>query len=167
MAGEAEARKIQPSGNCNEKVLIRKTPASFGKEEKTMAKATKSKQLTFDKENRVGLLADISGALTAATINVTGLCAYHMNDRAYFMVMTDNNAKAKRTLKKIDTQVKEEPVIVVEMLNRVGELEKVSARLAEAGIDIEYTYGTAGAKRSTFCVFKTDKDTKAIKVINK
>jgi len=132
-----------------------------------MAKAMKSKQLTFDKENEVGLLAEISAALAAAQVNITGLCAYQMNDRAYFMMMTDNNGKAKRALKKIDTKAKDEPVIVVEMPNRVGEMEKVSAMLSEAGIDIQYVYGTAGSKRSTFCVFKTDKDAKAIRVINK
>ncbi|MBW1739685.1 MAG: hypothetical protein JRJ42_00975 [Deltaproteobacteria bacterium] len=132
-----------------------------------MAKATKSKQLTFYKANRVGLLAEVSTALAAAGVNMTGLCAYQMNKRAYFMVMTDNNAKAKRALKKIKTTAKEEPVIVVEMTNKVGEMEKIAAKLAEAGIDIKYTYGTAGSTRSTFCVFKTDKDAKAIKVINK
>jgi len=132
-----------------------------------MAKATKTKQLVFSEANRVGLLAEISATLAAGEVNITSLCAYHMNDIAHFMMLTDNNAKAKRVLKKMDMQAKYEPVVVIEMPNKVGELEKVSAILAEAGIDIHYIYGTAGAKRSTFCVLKTDKDTKAVKVINK
>ncbi len=132
-----------------------------------MAKAMKTKQLTFYKANKVGLLAQISAVLAAADVNVTGLCAYQMNKRAFFMMITDNNAKAKRALKKIKTTAKEEPVIIVEMPNKVGEIEKVSAMMSEAGIDIQYMYGTAGSKRSTFCVVKTDKDAKAIKVINK
>ncbi|NVM22688.1 MAG: hypothetical protein HWN68_13025 [Desulfobacterales bacterium] len=132
-----------------------------------MAKATKSKQVTFYKANRVGLLAEASDALAAAGVNITGLCAYQMNKRAYFMMMTDNNAKAKHALKKIKTTAKEDPVIVVEMPDKVGELKKVTAKLAEAGIDIHYTYGTAGSKLSTLCVFKTNNDTKAVKVINK
>jgi hypothetical protein len=132
-----------------------------------MAKATKAKQLTFYKANKVGLLAEISAVLAGADLNITGLCAYQMNKRAYFMMITDNNAKAKRALKKIKTTAKEEPVILVEMPNKVGEIEKVSAMMSEAGIDIKYMYGTAGSQRSTFCVVKTDKDAKAIKVINK
>jgi hypothetical protein len=132
-----------------------------------MAKATKAKQLTFYKANKVGLLAEISAVLAVADVNITGLCAYQMNKRAYFMMITDNNPKAKRALKKIKTTAKEEPVILVEMPNKVGEIEKVSAMMSEAGIDIKYMYGTAGSKRSTFCVVKTDKDAKAIKVINK
>jgi hypothetical protein len=132
-----------------------------------MAKATKAKQLTFYKANKVGLLARISTVLAEANVNIAGFCAYQMNKRAFFMMITDNNAKAKRALKKIKTTAKEEPVIVVEMPNQVGEIEKVSAMLSEAGIDIQYMYGTAGSKRSTFCVVKTDKDAKAIRVINK
>lgn len=132
-----------------------------------MAKAMKAKQLTFYKANKVGLLAQISAVLAAADVNITGLCAYQMNKRAFFMMITDNNAKAKRALKKIKTTAKEEPVIIVEMPNKVGEIEKVSAMMSEAGIDIQYMYGTAGSKRSTFCVVKTDKDVKAIKAINK
>ena len=82
-------------------------------------------------------------------------------------MITDSNAKAKRALKKIKTTAKEEPVIVVEMPNKTGEIEKLSAELADAGIDIQYAYGTAGSKRSAFCVLKTDKDAKAIRLINK
>ena len=132
-----------------------------------MAKATKSKQLTWDTENKVGLLAEVSAVVAAAEVSITGLCAYQMNNRAYFIMMTDDNAKAKRALKKTGMQAEYEPVVMVEMPNKVGELEKVSAILAEADIDIQYTYGTAGSKRSTFCVFKTDQDAKAIRVINK
>ncbi|OEU53262.1 MAG: hypothetical protein BA872_07880 [Desulfobacterales bacterium C00003060] len=132
-----------------------------------MTKATKSKQLTFEMENKVGLLAEISATLSAVEVNITALCAYQMDDRAYFMMITDDNAKAKRILKKMDIQAEYEPVVVVDMPNKAGELEKVSALLSEAGIDIHYIYGTAGAKRSTFCVFKTNKDTKVLKLINK
>ena len=80
---------------------------------------------------------------------------------------TDGNAKAKRALKKIKTTAKEEPVIVVEIPNKTGEIEKLSAELADAGIDIQYTYRTSGSKRSAFCVVKTDNDAKAVRVINR
>jgi hypothetical protein len=132
-----------------------------------MAKARRSKQLTFYKANKVGLLGQICATLAGAGVNISALCAYQMNKRAYFMMITDSNAKAKRALKKMKTTATEEPVIVVEMTNRVGELEKVAAKLAKGDIDLQYTYGTAGSKRSTFCVLKTDNDTKAIKIINK
>jgi hypothetical protein len=67
----------------------------------------------------------------------------------------------------IKTAAKEEPIILLEIANRVGELEKVAAKQAKGGIDLQYTCGTAGSKRSTFGVLKTDIDTKALRLINK
>jgi hypothetical protein len=49
----------------------------------------------------------------------------------------------------------------------VGALQKVAQKIGDAGIDIIYMYGTAGAGKSPICVFKTVDDKKAIKVINK
>jgi hypothetical protein len=58
-------------------------------------------------------------------------------------------------------------VVEVEMPNKPGELQKVAKKIAEAGIDIEYMYGTAGKGKTPTCVFKTPDDQKAIRVINK
>ena len=63
--------------------------------------------------------------------------------------------------------IAEEDVVSVEMPNRPGALQKVAEKIADAGIDIIYMYGTAGTGKSPVCVFKTVDDKKAIKVINK
>ena len=55
----------------------------------------------------------------------------------------------------------------MEIPNKVGELQKVAKKIADAGIDIYYMYGTVGTGKSSLCVFKTADDNKAIKVINK
>jgi hypothetical protein len=132
-----------------------------------MAKAKKSKQLSFALSNRVGLLSQVSKALADAKINMHAICAYGMGKQAYFMVVTDKNAKAKKALGKLKKNIAEEDVVSVEMPNRPGALQKVAKKIADAGIDIIYMYGTAGAGRSPVCVFKTVDDKKAIKVINK
>ena len=132
-----------------------------------MAKAKRSKQLSFALANRVGLLSIVSTALSDAKINMHAICAYGMGKQAYFMVVTDKNAKAKKALGKLKKNVAEEDVISVEMPNRVGALQKVAKKIADAGIDIIYMYGTAGTGKASICVFKTVDDTKAIKVINK
>jgi hypothetical protein len=53
------------------------------------------------------------------------------------------------------------------MANKPGELQKIAKKIADAGIDIEYMYATAGAGKTAACVFKTGDDKKAIQVINK
>jgi len=132
-----------------------------------MAKAKKSKQLSFALPNRVGLLSKVSTVISDAKVNMQAICAYGMGKKAYFMVVTDKNAQAKKALGKLKKNIPEEDVIAVEMPNRAGALQKVAQKIADAGIDIIYMYGTAGTGKSSICVFKTVDDNKAIRAINK
>lgn len=132
-----------------------------------MAKAKKSKQLSFTMPTRVGLLSEVSTAIAGAKVNINGICAYESENKAYFMLITDSNAKAKKALGPLGVKSKEEDVIAVEMPNKVGELQKVAKKIADAGININHMYGTAGAGKSSIIVFKTVDDKKAIKIINK
>lgn len=130
-----------------------------------MAKAKKVKQLSFIMPNRVGLLSELSMAIAKEKVNINAICAYEMEDKAYFMMITDSNAKAKKALSPLGAWVQEEDVIAVELPNKVGELQKVAKKIADSGIDIRYMYGTAGTGKSSICVFKTEDDKKATRVI--
>jgi hypothetical protein len=132
-----------------------------------MAQAKKIKEITLTMPNRVGLLAEVTGAVSGAKANITAICAYAMENRAYFMLTTDNHGKAKKALARLGSEMVEEAVIEVEVPNRPGELEKVAKKIADAGIEIEYMYATARLGKTATCVFKTVDDPKAIKVINK
>ena len=52
------------------------------------------------------------------------------------------------------------------MTNKPGEMQKVTDKLANAGINISYNYGSSGRGRTSFCVFKTDNNKKAMRLIN-
>jgi hypothetical protein len=132
-----------------------------------MAKAKKAKQLSLTMPNKVGLLSEVSAVIAGAKVNINAICAYEMEDKAYFMLITENNAKAKKVLSPLGAEIEEEDVISVDLPNKVGELQKVAKKIADAGIDINYLYGTVGTGKSSICVFKTADDSKAIKVINK
>ena len=132
-----------------------------------MAKARKVKEISFTVPNKVGLLSEVTAAIAGAKVNITAICAYAMENTAYFMLTTDGHAKAKKALASLGVAIGEQDVIEVEMPNKPGELQKVAKKIADAGIDIEYMYGTAKAGRTAPCIFKTAADGKAIKVINK
>ena len=132
-----------------------------------MATAMKAKQVAIAMKDRVGLLAEITDALAAAKVNVTAMCAYGMDDQAHFLMLTDSNAKAKKALSKLEGEVTEEEVVLVEMPDKPGELKKVADRLAAADINIWYVYGTAGSKTKSLCVMETGDNRKAVSVINK
>jgi len=132
-----------------------------------MAKAKKVKQISFGTKDRAGLLAEVTAAIAKARVNITAICAYGMDKKAYFMLNTSSNAKAKKALSRLGAKIDEDNVVAVEMPNRTGALKQVAKQIGDAGINIYYMYGTAVAGKTAICIFKTANDAKAIKVINK
>lgn len=132
----------------------------------TMAKAVKAKQIRFVMPNKVGLLEEVSTALSAAKVNITAVAAYVQGKSAVFMMITDSSAKTKKVLAKMGADITEEDVILLEMPNKVGQLQKVAAKIAGAGIDIKEIYGTTGSGRTSICVIRTMDDRKALKILN-
>lgn len=132
-----------------------------------MAKAVKTKLLSFSMEDKAGLLAEITTLLTKAKVNITSICAYGCDDEAFFDLTTESNAQAKKALKGLGLEFEEEDVITVEMPNKVGELHKVARLIGDAGININYIYGTTSTGRTSVCLLSTNDDKKAIKLINK
>lgn len=131
-----------------------------------MAKAMKIKQLSFSLPNRIGLLSELSSFLTAAKINIEAICAYGMGDEGYFMIVTDNNAKAKKVISQMGAEVSVEEVIAIEMPNKVGQLREAAKRISDAGVDIHYVYGSPVKGKMTVIV-KTADDKKAVKALAK
>ena len=131
-----------------------------------MAKAMKLKQLSFSQPNRVGLLANVATTVSQAKVNIEAICAFEMDNKGYFMVVTNNNAKAKKVLAKIGANAELEDVLVVTVPNKVGQLQSLAEKIADAGVDIYYAYGSPGAVKTTCLVFKTANDAKALKAIN-
>jgi len=130
-----------------------------------MAVAKKARRLSFSMDDRPGLLAEITGKLKEAKVNITAICAYAWDKTAYFDMTTDAGPKAKRALAGLGIKAEEDDVIAVEMPNRVGELDKVAKAIADAGINIEYMYGTTGTGRTSTALFSTSDDKKALKLI--
>lgn len=129
-----------------------------------MAKAIKFKQLTFIVPNRVGLLSEVTTFLANGKINIESLCAYGRGQEGVFMIITDNNAKARKILTQMGAEVEVEEVIVVELPNKPGQLQKVAKKVSEANVDIQYVYGSP-SKGKMSLVFKTADDKKIMKAL--
>jgi len=127
-----------------------------------MPKAMKLKQLSFTLPDKIGLLSEVTAFITAAKINIEAICAYGMGDEGYFMMITDNNAKAKKLISNMGAEVKTEDVIAVEVPNKVGQLQQAARKISDAGIDIAYVYGSPVKQKMTL-IFKTANDKKALK----
>ena len=129
-----------------------------------MTKAMKLKQLSFTLPDRIGLLSEVAAFITAAKINIEAICAYGMGDEGRFMIVTDNNAKAKKVLSQMGAEVKSEDVIAVEVPNKIGQLQQTARKISDAGIDIAYVYGSPVKNKMTL-IFKTADDKKALKAL--
>jgi len=127
-----------------------------------MATAHHASQLVATMPTRVGLLADITEAIKSAGVNITSISAYERDGQAKFLLVTDNNAKAREALGRLNAEVRENDVVLVELENRIGTLAEATKKLAEAGINIEYTYGTTGPGDKAWLVFKTADGMKTI-----
>lgn len=132
-----------------------------------MAKARKVKELCFEMPNKVGLLSEITKPIAEAKVNINAICAYGMEGVAHFMLTTSSNAKAKKALAPLGVAIEEKDVIEVEVSDKPGELQRIAKKIADAGIDIEFMYATAGSGKKETCIFMTADNAKAIKVINK
>ncbi len=128
-------------------------------------KVTKAKQIGFSLPNKIGLMAEVAEALAAAKVNIEAICAYEMEDEGYFMLVADNTAKAKKALSRLSKEIISDDVFYVEVPNRPGQLEAVSRKISDAGIDVQYIYGSPGKGRTAVLVFKTDNDRKAMKAL--
>jgi len=131
-----------------------------------MARARKVKEIRLFMLDKVGLLSEVTTAIAKAKVNINTICAYAMENHAYFMLTTSSHARAKKALAPFGFGMEEKDVIQVEIPNKLGELQKVAEKIADAGVGIEYMYATTGGGKAT-CVFKTADDQKAMKVIRK
>ena len=129
-----------------------------------MTKAMKLKQISFTLPDKIGLLSEVAAFITAAKINIEAICVYAMGDEGRFMIITDNNAKAKKVLSQMGAEVNSEDVIAVEVPNKIGQLQQTARKISDAGIDIAYVYGSPVKNKMTL-IFKTANDKKALKAL--
>ena len=130
-----------------------------------------AKEITATFSDTVGLTAKVAAALATENVNIlagTGYSASGMRRKATFTLIVDDLVKAEKALEKIGADdVQDSSVIVVEMANKVGALERISRIIADAGINIYYFYATTSSGKTATCVIKTEDDKKTIRVLSK
>jgi hypothetical protein len=108
-----------------------------------MANAKIVKQLIVSTQDKPGMLAEVSGVIASQSINIEAICAYGMEGKAIFYLVTKNNAKAKPALTAKGWQVNEEDVVMVDLENKPGALGQLSSKLKAKNINLKYCYGSA------------------------
>jgi hypothetical protein len=132
-----------------------------------MAKAKEAQQLSFTLPNKVGQLSVVSELIAAAKINIEAILAVESGSQAEFRVMTAKNPKAKKALAPLGVEVREEPVLCIDMVNKAGSLGKLAKRLAGASVNINRVWATSFKGKTVTVVLQTSDDKKALSSLKK
>ncbi len=98
------------------------------------------KQLSVFVENKVGSLAQVTGALKTAGINLRAISSFDSPSYGILRIVVDQPEKAWQLLHGQKFAVKLTEVIAVELQDRPGALDDMLTILTEANISINYIY---------------------------
>jgi len=98
-------------------------------------------QLLIDAEHKPGTLAALCSELAAKAVNITAIMAAPDQPGGLRLVATPVPA-AKKVLQAMQLRYREEDAIALRITDRPGALGKVTRKLADAGVNILYAYGS-------------------------
>lgn len=99
-------------------------------------------QLTVVLENKPGALAELCTELSKFAVNITAIMAPESSARTPLRMVTSSNEAAKRVLTAMNLKFTEQSVLALRVADRPGSLGRVTRKLAENNINIEYLYGS-------------------------
>jgi len=130
-----------------------------------MVKATKVNHLIVETPDKVGMMAKVCSAISDAGVNIRAISASARARKGHFMLLTENNPKAKEALKAARFKVKEEEAVAVELENEIGAAKKLAKKLADAKVNLKYCYGSTGNGTMALLVFNSSDNEKAIRTL--
>ncbi|MBL7131829.1 MAG: ACT domain-containing protein [Candidatus Omnitrophica bacterium] len=133
-----------------------------------MAQAKLAKELVVSADNKVGMLAEVSGIIADAGVNITAISAYAMAEKAIFRIVTSDNNKAENVLIQKGFNVEESEVVAVNLPDEVGQAKEIANKIKQAGINLDYIYGsTCGcADTQALMVIGSKENAKIVSAIN-
>ncbi len=118
---------------------------------------------------RIGEEPHRTGATTVIArhpdIEVFTMRSYCSRDGVVLLLVTTNAVKTSHILHVAGFQCEVRPVILIGPINRSGWAAPVGAELANAGIEVVYSYTSHKDRDRHYLVFKTSDDERAIQVL--
>jgi len=108
-----------------------------------MAKVEIRNEVIFKAPTRVGLLADVSGVLNDAGVNILAIGAYDKGEMGEFLMITSNNKLAYEALSGLGGEMDMRSVVVAEVANEPGELAAIARVLADSGINVSQVFASS------------------------
>lgn len=99
-------------------------------------------QVTAYLPNKVGALAAATKALAVANVNIEGISIVETSDTGEVRMLVSDAVKAERALARAGLGYSKQAVEVVLLKDKRGSLAAFAAKLAKAGVDVHYIYGS-------------------------
>ena len=98
--------------------------------------------LVIDIENTPGALAQVTGAISDAGVNIAAATCTASGDRAELHILVKHPEAAKHllALSHVAVVTREREVVVVEVEDRPGVLADLTRKIARAGINLDLVY---------------------------
>ena len=126
----------------------------------------KLKELTVWLENKPGTLAVMAEALGKAKVNILALMTDEAEGQSRVRLVTDNPAKAGKTVTGLNLRFSEEEVVGVILANKPGTLAEAAGKLGNAGININHGYtGAEEGSKKQLVVFAVSDPKQAGKIL--
>ncbi|MFQ6106153.1 MAG: hypothetical protein ACE5QF_00990 [Thermoplasmata archaeon] len=120
------------------------------------------KEFKVYSENKRGELARIAEALAQSSVNIEAIASENSHPRSFLRIVTNDVNTTKKALSREGYEFEEKNIIVVDLIDRPGELAKLAKRMARAGVNIESIYLLEKA-RVALAVDKPDDAKKILK----
>ncbi len=125
-----------------------------------------AQQISIFLENKAGRLAEVTGILAAAKVNIRALALADTSDFGVLRLIVDDNQKAESALKQGGFTVSKTDVVAVEVSDQPGGLHHILDLLQKAGINVEYMYAfVQHSGTNAVMIFRFDQTDEALKVL--
>ena len=121
------------------------------------------KQISVFLENRPGTLKQMTAALAEHEIDIRALSLAETSDFGIARLIVDDAYSAVNTLKEDDFIASLTSVLIVEIPDVPGGLDKLLAVFEDAKVNIEYMYASLAGKKSdhAYMIFRVEEVQKA------
>jgi hypothetical protein len=127
----------------------------------------RAEQISIFLENKSGRLAEVTGILAEAGVNIRALSLADTSDFGVLRLIVDNNPKAKEALKTHGFTVGKTNVIAVEVPDRPGGLHNILEVLRKGKVNVEYMYAfVRQSGDNAIMIFRFDNTDEAMKLLD-
>ncbi|MHA1860598.1 MAG: ACT domain-containing protein [Candidatus Asgardarchaeia archaeon] len=125
------------------------------------------KQITLIVGNRVGALADVTEILGKNGINIASISAQGFGEKGLIRFITTDVNSAVNHLRKAGFDPIVNDVIILKLLDKPGELFKVTKKLSRKGVNLHSVYILGREGNRTEIVIEPEDYQKALKALSK